>query len=235
MPKRAHRFARWFLVSLLLLATCGAALRLGLGPGGFLGSGAYAHVTSIRATPAYKDAALLSAAWSLPVADRYLRGGIDSQQNPSFCGPTSVVNVLRSLGQPADQQHILDGTDTRTIFGLLPAGLTLDRLADIARKKTARSVTVLRDLDLATFRRHIAAANDPSRRYIVNFHRGPLFGAGGGHHSPIGGYRAAEDLVLVIDVNRDYGPWLVETARLFQAVDTVDPGTGKKRGLLLIK
>ena len=196
--------------------------------------------TSSRSGPPRSiRAALLAAAWSLPVAARYQRGGIDSQQNPSFCGPASVVDVLRSLEQPgerpADQPHILDGTDTRTIFGLLPAGPTLDRLADIARKRTARRVTVLRDLDLATFRSHIAAANDPSRRYIVNFHRGPLFGAGGGHHSPLGGYRAAEDLVLVIDVNRDYGPWLVKTERLFQAVDTIDPGTGRKRGLLLIE
>lgn len=82
-------------------------------------------------------------------------------------------------------------------------------------------MTVLRDLDLATFRSHVALTNDPSRRYTVNFHRGPLFGAGGGHHSPLGGYRAAEDLVLVIDVNRNYGPWLVKTERLFQAVDTI--------------
>ena len=43
----------------------------------------------------------------------------------------------------------------------------------------------------------------------------------------------AEDLVFVLDVNRDYLPWLVERARLFAAMDTWDGK--KKRGLLLIE
>jgi hypothetical protein len=77
--------------------------------------------------------------------------------------------------------------------------------------------------------------NDPARRYVINFSRGPLFGTGGGHHSPIAAYLVDQDLVLVLDVNRKYGPWLVKSARLFEAMNTVDSGTGKKRGLLLIE
>jgi len=34
-----------------------------------------------------------------------------------------------------------------------------------------------------------------------NFNRAQIFGAGVGHHSPIGGYLEAEDLVFVLDVN----------------------------------
>jgi hypothetical protein len=75
--------------------------------------------------------------------------------------------------------------------------------------------------------------NDPSRRYLVNFSRKPIFGAGGGHHSPIGGYLEAEDLVLVLDVNRKFEPWLVERSRLFTAIDTMDGDA--KRGLLVIE
>jgi hypothetical protein len=37
----------------------------------------------------------------------------------------------------------------------------------------------------------------------------------------------------VLDVNRDYQPWLIERARLFSAMDTWDGK--KKRGLLLIE
>jgi hypothetical protein len=70
-------------------------------------------------------------------------------------------------------------------------------------------------------------------RYIVNFTRQQIFGAGVGHFSPIGGYLEAEDLVFVLDVNSDFQPWLVERKRLFDAVNTLD-GT-KKRGLLLIE
>jgi len=195
----------------------------------------YSHAASIKATHEYQDPALLDRAWALPVAAIYKRDGVDFQGNGSFCGPTSAVNVLRSLGASADQAHILDGTAEHPHFGMLFGGITLDQLADVVREKSGKRVTVLRDLTLEQFRAEMARANDPALRYIVNFHRGPLFAGGGGHHSPIGGYLAAEDLVLVVDVNKKYQPWLVPTARLFAAVDTVDKQTGKKRGLLRIE
>ena len=67
----------------------------------------------------------------------------------------------------------------------------------------------------------------------MNFSRKLIFGAGVGHHSPIGGYLEDEDLVFVLDVNPDYRPWLVERKRLFAAMDTDDGDN--KRGLLLIE
>lgn len=194
----------------------------------------YSQVVSIRGE-AFQDPALLARAFQLPVAALYQRGGLDFQRNPSFCGPTSVVDVLRSLGRRGEQSTILEGSGISTTFGVILGGLTLDREAALARRQTGRPVTVLRDLDLATFREHMRRSNDPARRYIVNLHRGPLFGRGGGHHSPIGGYLADQDLVLVLDVNRAFQPWLVKTARLFAAVDTTDPDGGHKRGLVLIE
>ena len=194
----------------------------------------YSHVVSIKDLPEYQNPALLEQAWALPVAARY-RWQIDYQRNPSVCGPTSLANVLHSLGQPGDQEKILQGTGLTTVLGILPQGVTLDQLADIARLKLQRKVSVLRDLDLEGFREQMNHANDPARRYVINFTRGPLFGTGGGHHSPIAAYLVAQDLVLVVDVNKKYGPWLVRSARLFEAMNTVDSGTGKKRGLLLIE
>jgi hypothetical protein len=194
----------------------------------------YSHVASIKDLQAYQNPALLEQAWALPVAARYPRE-IDYQRNPSVCGPTSLANVLHSLGQPGDQETILQGTGLTTVLGMLPQGVTLDQLADIAKLKLHRKVSVLRDLSLAGFREQLNHANDPTRRYVINFSRGPLFGTGGGHHSPIAGYLVDPDLVLVLDVNRKYGPWLVKSERLFEAMDTVDSGTGKKRGLLLIE
>ena len=43
----------------------------------------------------------------------------------------------------------------------------------------------------------------------------------------------SEEKTVVLDVNRDYQPWLIERARLFAAMDTWDGK--KKRGLLLIE
>ena len=194
----------------------------------------YAHIVSIKGAREYQDPALLEKAWSLPVATLY-RSGIDFQRNASVCGPTSIVNVLRSLHQPGDQTTILEGTGISTVMGYLPGGVTLDQLAEIANRKVGRKVTALRDLDLAGFREQLRLANDPSRRYVVNFTRGPLFGTGGGHHSPIAGYLLDEDLVLVLDVNEKYGPWLVKSERLYEAMNTLDTGARRKRGLLLIE
>lgn len=94
-------------------------------------------------------------------------------------------------------------------------------------------MTVLRDLTPEAFQNILRQANDQSRRYIVNFSRQTIFGAGVGHHSPIGGYLENEDLVFVLDVNRNFRPWLIERARLFAAVDTLDGE--RKRGIILIE
>jgi hypothetical protein len=194
----------------------------------------YSSVASIKSTAEYRDTTLLTKAWALPVALLY-EPRLDFQKNPSFCGPTSVVNVMRSLQLEGNQSTVLDGSGISTFLGLLPGGMSLDQLGDLARTKLGRKVTVFRDLDLATFREHLRASNDPSRRYVINFSRGPLFGTGGGHHSPIAGYLNEEDLVFVLDVNRKYGPWLVKSDRLYEAMNAIERRSGKKRGLLLIE
>ena len=176
--------------------------------------------------------AMLDRAWSLPVAASFGRR-VDWQSNTSRCGPASVANVLRSLGEAADTEaEVLAGTG-RCWTGFCIVGLTLDELADIARAHTGRKVTVLRDLTAEEFREHLRRSNDPGRRYIINFSAAEIFGAGSGHHSPIGGYLEDEDLVLVLDVNREFRPWLVERERLFAAMDTLDGGS--KRGMLVIE
>ena len=193
-----------------------------------------AGAVSIKETRDYQDPVLLQKAWALPVATAY-QADIESQHNGSVCGPTSLADVLHSLKEPGNQESVLQGTGFSTVMGYLPQGLTLDQLAEIARQKLHRKVTVLRDLDLAAFREQLSRVNDPSRRYVINFSRGPLFGTGGGHHSPIAAYLNQEDLVLVLDVNKNYGPWLVKSDRLYEAMNTVDATAQKKRGLLLIE
>ena len=175
---------------------------------------------------------LIDRAWKLPVAATF-NMDLTWQSNGSRCGPASVANALRSLGEEeTTEAEVLDGTGM-CWTGLCIIGLTLDELANVAQTKTTRKVSVLRNLTADEFREHMKHANDPGRRYIINFTREKIFGAGSGHHSPIGGYLEAEDLVFVLDVNEDYKPWLVERERLFSAMDTLDGD--KKRGLLLIE
>jgi phytochelatin synthase len=228
--RRTRKIVLWTAVTALLLGGSAVILPSLISEG----HADYARVVSIKETHDYQDPALLKKAWTLPVAAAY-QPGIDFQRNASVCGPTSLVNVLHSLKQPGNQESILQGTNFSTVLGYLPQGLTLDQLGDIAREKLHRKVTVLRDLDLAAFREQLGRVNDPGRRYVINFSRGPLFGAGWGHHSPIAGYLNQEDLVLVLDVNKKYGPWLVKSERLYEAMNTVDTTAQKKRGLLLIQ
>ena len=178
-----------------------------------------------------RDPRRLDRAFALPVAATYGRQ-LHWQSNGSLCGPASLVNVRRSLGDTVrDEEAVLDGSGlcaTGTCF----MGLTLDELAGLARHQGLRA-TVLRDLSLEDFRGHLRRSNELDRRYVVNFARAPIFDAGGGHHSPIGGYLEGEDAVLVLDVNADFRPWLIESERLFTALDTLDGD--HKRGLLLIE
>ncbi|MGK6316528.1 phytochelatin synthase family protein [Neorhizobium sp. DT-125] len=175
---------------------------------------------------------LVERAWALPVAATFARD-VTWQSNGSRCGPASIANTFRSVGEEeTTESEVLDGTGM-CWTGFCIIGLTLDELAELAQAKTERKVSVLRDLTAEEFQEHMKRANDPGRRYIINFTREEIFGAGSGHHSPIGGYLEEEDMVFVLDVNENYKPWLVERERLFSAMDTLDGD--KKRGLLLIE
>jgi phytochelatin synthase len=213
--------------------------RLSVAVGLVLLSGSAYFVTTRPSVPpeAIQDSvihrpALIDRAWLLPVATTF-KTEIAWQLNSSRCGPASVANAFRSLGeQQATEAEVLQGTG-RCWTGFCFLGLTLDELADVARTKTRRKITVLRNLTEEEFREHMKRSNDPGRRYIINFTREKIFGAGVGHFSPIGGYLEAEDLVFVLDVNEHYKPWLIQRQRLFAAMDTLDGN--KKRGLLLIE
>jgi hypothetical protein len=190
-------------------------------------------VPSIRARKDYQDSELLARGWELPAAQS-VRPKFSYQSNGSKCGPSSLANVFRSLGEEVDEQGVLEGSG-KCWSGVCFGGLTLDELAQLARERGNRRVTVLRDLDYDAFLAELRRSNDPKRRYVINFHRGLLFAKGTGHHSPIGGYLDRENLVFVLDVNEDFRPWLVESRRLFDAMNSVDSSSGKKRGLLLIE
>lgn len=190
------------------------------------------NVTSIKSEAAYQSTALLDRAWHMPVAATYQQR-LFFQPNGSVCGPTSVANVLRSLGsEAASVDSVLKDTG-QCWGGICWGGLSLDELAEVARRATGKNVTVLRNLTLEQFRAELKRVNDPKLRYIVNFQRAPLFSKGGGHHSPIAAYLEDEDLVFVLDVNENFKPWLVKSERLYKAVDTGD--AGHKRGLLRIE
>lgn len=226
------RHALHILLAVLLILLAIAAIRIG--PYLFEPN-RYEGVASIERRPDFRDPGLMASAWSLPVARSYRQGRFEYQANPSFCGPASVANLLRSTGRTASQKAVIAGTAYQPWFGVLIGGLTLDELARLVSLRTGRPVVIVRDPTLAAFRAAMRRANDPSLRMIVNFHRGPMFGRGHGHFSPVLGYLPDRDLVLVGDVNADYRPYLVPLDRLWRATDTIDAETGKERGLIVVR
>ena len=124
-----------------------------------------------------RTTSLIDRAWQLPAARTFGRS-VSSQSNPSVCGAASLGNVFRSLGDgPTTEGDILSGTN-HYWFGICIIGLTLDELARVATMHTPRKVTILRDLTPEAFLTHLRKTNDPSRRYVVNFSRKPIFGRG---------------------------------------------------------
>ncbi len=218
------------LLSFVLLAAMAFAA-FQLAPLAFDGAD-YANVSSIERDPSFQDKDLLAEAWRMPVALTYSKLPFEFQHNQSVCGPASVADVLHSLGDPRSQEQALTKSPYHPWFGYLIGGLTLDEEADLLSKQTGKPVTVLRDLSLDQFRDEMRGVNDPRRRYVVNFHRGPLFGRGHGHHSPLIAYLADRDMVLVGDVNAAFRPFLTPTERLWRATRTVDTATGRARGLV---
>lgn len=191
-------------------------------------------VDSIAAASSYQDPVLLAQAWQQPVAATY-RDHFENQINGAFCGPATVINLFRSLGIDDHTQNTLLDHANVGYWKVRILGLTLDEMAQLIRANADLDVTVLRDLTLEEFRTHLHRVKDPAYRYLINFNRQPLFGVAIGHHSPIGGYLPEADLVFVLDVLDQYQPFLAPADRLYEAMNTVDPETGKKRGLLLVE
>ena len=180
-------------------------------------------IDSIRTHPAYQRVELLKQAWALPVATMY--APLLPQSFSSICGPTSAANVLRSM-QVSTRPNPFRKLGVRA--------MSLDQLALESEGivPPAWRVASVRPHDVDALRTQLQLSNDLGHRYIANFSRRWLFGHGGGHHSPIGGYLEHEDLAFVLDVNAGYGPWLVRTDRLFQAMNEVDWAGGLTRGLV---
>lgn len=112
--------------------------------------------------------------------------------------------------------------------------MSLDQLATEAGEVVPAPwrVRPVRPSTVEELRAELISSNDERRRFVTNFARASLFGGGSGHHSPIGGYLEHEDLAFILDVNAGFGPWLVSTQRLFDAMNTIaDWATGKTRGL----
>lgn len=177
-----------------------------------------------------------------------------TQVEPTYCGISSLVMVLNALQVDPKRpwkgvwrwfsEDIADCCHQLEVIN--KKGITLTALAQLARCNGLDALAVHADAqpeNLETFRRQVvricsAVASDGqlSEAMVVSYSRAVLEQSGDGHFSPVGGYHAVQDAVLLLDVARfKYPPHWVPLPRLWQAMRAVDRATGLARGYLQLQ
>jgi hypothetical protein len=231
-----------------LLAGLLASLCLGTSPP----PPAAAQVAALVPLPALPGQELLRASEARadygPLAESFL-----TQANLAYCGVASAVMVLNSLAIPAPpaagyasyrfwtQENVFEAPAVRRWVRpevVAREGMTLEQLAGLLAGHGLRVERHHGDrLSLAQFRSLLRRnLGEPGDRLLVNYHRGSLGQAGGGHIAPLAAYHAPSDRVLLLDVARYRYPsvW-VPVESLWQAIRTVDSSSGLSRGVLAIR
>jgi glutathione gamma-glutamylcysteinyltransferase len=175
-----------------------------------------------------------------PLAEQF-----HTQSDPSFCGLGSLVVALNALG--IDPGRLWKGPwrwfaeDLLDCCVPLPEvqkrGLDIDELSCLARCNGAEvQVTRADEQNLGAWRDAIATASHGQAVVIAAYDRSAMAQTGSGHYSPIGGYHAARDLTLVLDVARfKYPPHWVSAEQLWRAMHPIDPATGRSRGWIVLR
>ena len=168
-----------------------------------------------------------------------------TQSDPAFCGLGTLVVALNAL--EIDPGRIWKGPWRWYTEDLLTCclpldrvrrdGVTVDELACLARCNGARADVVRpgAEVGVGALRAAVARAAAAPRGpvLVAAYSRAGLGQTGSGHFSPIGGYHAARDLVLLMDVARfKYPPHWVPLEALYAAMCAEDPATEKPRGFI---
>lgn len=169
-----------------------------------------------------------------------------TQADPAFCGLASLVMALNALGIDPGRvwrgpwrwfsEELLDCC--APLSRVQSTGLSLDELACLARCNGAQvELTRADQSGEREFRDRVhALARGAEQILVASYSRAVLGQTGTGHFSPIGGYHAERDMLLLLDVARfKYPPHWVATSALFEAMQPVDPATSRARGWLTLR
>nr|AFK36941.1 unknown [Lotus japonicus] len=168
-----------------------------------------------------------------------------TQSEPAYCGLATLTVVLNALSIDPGRKwkgpwrwfddSMLDCCEP--LEKIKVQGITFGKVACLARCNGAH-VEAFRSNEstVSDFRdRVISCCSSEDRHLIVSYHRSGLKQTGEGHFSPIGGYHAERDMVLILDVTRyKYPPHWVPLTLLWDAMNTIDRATGLQRGHMII-
>lgn len=188
-----------------------------------------------------------------------------TQDDPAFCGLGALTMVLNALAIDPGRtwkgpwrwfdESMLECCEPLEV--VRERGICISKLDCLARCNGAATVLKYGDsTGLDEFRQDIVRittgghgpcqhSHDPAHHHhhaqeqeelmIVGYNRQVLGQTGTGHFSPVGGYHAGKDMVLIMDVARfKYPPHWVSVPLLWEAMQTVDSETQRSRGYLVV-
>ncbi|KAL7598028.1 hypothetical protein Lser_V15G27079 [Lactuca serriola] len=168
-----------------------------------------------------------------------------TQSEPAYCGLATLAMVLNALSiDPGRKwkgpwrwfdESMLDCCEP--LEKVKAEGISFGKVVCLAHCSGAK-VEAFRtnQSNIDDFRKHVISCSTSDDCHLISsYNRGTFKQTGSGHFSPIGGYHAGRDMVLVLDVARfKYPPHWVPLTLLWEAMDTIDDSSGFRRGFMLI-
>nr|XP_043609971.1 glutathione gamma-glutamylcysteinyltransferase 1-like isoform X2 [Erigeron canadensis] len=165
-----------------------------------------------------------------------------TQSEPAYCGLATLAMVLNALSiDPGRKwkgpwrwfdETMLDCCEP--LEKVKAEGISFGKVVCLAHCAGAK-VEAFRtnQSNINEFRKHVIACTSSEDCHLISsYNRGTFKQTGSGHFSPIGGYHAGKDMVLILDVARfKYPPHWVPLTLLWEAMDTIDDASGFRRGL----
>ncbi|KAL2932961.1 Glutathione gamma-glutamylcysteinyltransferase 1 [Bienertia sinuspersici] len=164
-----------------------------------------------------------------------------TQSEPAYCGLATLAMVLNALAIDPGRKwkgpwrwfddNMLDCCEP--LEKVKVNGISFSKVACLAHCNGAE-VEAFRanESTIDNFRNYLVSCTSSENFHmIVSYHRAYLKQTGSGHFSPIGGYHAGKDMVLILDVARfKYPPHWVPLTLLWDAMNTIDEATRIYRG-----
>ncbi|KAA0048012.1 glutathione gamma-glutamylcysteinyltransferase 3-like [Cucumis melo var. makuwa] len=155
-----------------------------------------------------------------------------TQPELTYCGLTTLAIVLNALSiDPGGKwkgpwrwfdETMLDCCEP--LAKIKTNGITFDEAANLARCNGAKVKAIRKnESTVDDFRKHVISCSSSSDRHVIaSYHKGVLKQTGAGRFSPIGGYHAGKDMVLILDVARFKYPFhWVPLTLLWDAMNTL--------------
>uniref|UniRef100_A0A7I4Y6Q0 glutathione gamma-glutamylcysteinyltransferase n=1 Tax=Haemonchus contortus TaxID=6289 RepID=A0A7I4Y6Q0_HAECO len=171
-----------------------------------------------------------------------------TQDEPAYCGPSTLVMVLNALEVDPGQvwkapwrfyhESMLDCCVPLESIKKNGINLTQFVCLAICNRLHAEAHYGAENEDFLTGLRQdlLESVRGEGRVIVASYDRSVLQQTGTGHFSPLAAFHTKSDRVLIMDVARfKYPPHWVELKQLQKAMCSIDPATGKPRGYIKLQ